>query len=412
MQTRLLRYLTSEGDYFIYKEKPLSLRILFGFKELSKILKMTCLLVEKYPEIDSNKKIIFYIKDSLHLVYLKSLLNIIAVQDYIIIYNQPVGQEKASIEPAVDIIRFSIPVSITFYSQLLWLIFKYIILSKPKYMIIVRKLFFEKLDLWLRKIEPIHISKFISFNDQPWEVSAFIHSIISFNNNIKTFVFQHGMIMSKEYYFPCKSNYFFAYSGYNKQDFERNNRFNSTYVEIGNINYFSKYIVTNKTTTVTRFKILLATTQKITDSIRIISSIDKNVLSNNTIYFKAHHAMRLKRIIYLLCFIRGIKIEYDSIIDSLIDSYDVLVTEISTAALEFLSLNKCIIIINKRYKIREIYDSDIFYKVKNKISSRSLYDAVGNINNPHYIQKRINIMEDYFGVSLDSKNILMKYLSN
>ena len=388
------RKILSEYPYTKYKNS-------FVFR-LKTILKIILIKNKTNTSRDCSKyKYIFYIKDFGHLSraleFKNSILNHIDINDILIILNtrHKHTHNKVS-ENFKNIMIFSITIDTLGYLKLVYFLVLFLFLNKVKYLIQALNIYEQGINTYFKQnTKPLHTNhiQFISFNDQPIDISLLL-SVFTKNNLLnESIVYQHGIIALPQFYFPSKSDIFYAYSQEKKvmDYFSKHNKYNSKLIAVGNLKYQKKYKEIFLREKKNAALIILSPSWK--NLFKTLKVIDKSERSSYGFYLRFHPGMKFKRLAKILVKSIGLFVDEHNPIS--FSPYDIIVTEVSTVGFEALAEGYPVaILIDLNYDLQYYFHSKSLPKI-NKIN----IDELKNAQKHCYTNRKelTIILQNFFG---------------
>jgi hypothetical protein len=388
------RKILSEYPYKKYKDS-------FIFR-LKTVLKILLINNKKNKSIDYSKyKYIFYIKDFGHLSraleFKKSILSEIDTNDILVILNtknkHTHTQVSKNFKHSID---FSVDIGTLDYLKLVYTLCLFLFLNKIKYLIHSLQIYEQGIHTYFITETSSNLEdkiQLISFNDQPVDISLLLYTLKR-NNIIKeAIVYQHGIIALPEFYFPSKSDLFYAYSKEEKvfNYYKNNNRYNTKMLAVGNLKYQKKYCEVLPKKKKNSALIILGPSWK--GFFKTLKVIDKKERNKYTFYLRLHPGMKFKNFAKIIIKIVGLYIDESNPIS--FSSFDIIVTEVSTVGFEALAEGYAVaILVNVNYDLQYYFDASCLPKI-NKITINELEKAQIHCYNNK--KELIALLKKFFG---------------
>ncbi|MBQ0265666.1 hypothetical protein AB7W18_15315 [Providencia rettgeri] len=222
-------------------------------------------------------------------------------------------------------------------------LFLMLITGRRRYLNIYLILFYSGVnDVVNRKFE--RVKEFLCFNDQSYDVASIVEA---FNQRgCQTFVYQHGLILSKEFYFPVVAKTFLAWGDGSRNAFKAW-RDDTEFLVVG------RYLddAENKSDHLLyknggrKLKILIAPSFNVKEikEIFILIKSFKKFINECSFVVKFHPATKFKFLIKLWCKNTApFVVEEHGHMESLSNDYDFLITKNSTSTVDFLLRGKLV----------------------------------------------------------------------
>jgi hypothetical protein len=351
---------------------------------------------------DYNKyKYIFYIKDYGHfsraLEFKKTILKKTSNDHLLIVLN---STNKKTIDAVSrnfkNIVTFGCNLHKLEYLKMLHCLLTFVFLNKFKCFLQALKIYKKGIYKYFESTVNMHKDnnrKLISFNDQPIEISILDNVLKEQNIVKKSIVYQHGIIALPQFYFPSKSDYFYAYTKDKNvtEYFNVHNKYQSKLYAVGNLKYNKNYQEIIRNNSLITALIILTPSWKF--FFNTINKIDKNKQENCKYVLRFHPGMKFSYMAKLLTKFFGYFVDENTEVS--FDEFNIVVTEVSTMGFEALSEGKPIaVLIDLNYKIPYYFSSEFLPKIRN-INVKELQEAMFLCyKNREEIK---NILTKYFG---------------
>ena len=232
----------------------------------------------------------------------------------------------------------------------------------------------------------------ISFNDQPIDISILSIVLKERGDIKKSIVYQHGIIGLPEFYFPSKSDFFYAYS-LNKElqeYFINHNKYKTKLHAVGNLKYRKVYReIDNK---IKNNSALIILTPSWAHFQRTLKVVTKSKADFHFI-FRFHPAMKFKLLAKGLLWAKGFNLDANQNVS--FRNIDVVITEVSTVGFEALAEGVPIAILTElNYSLPHYFASEALPKIQ--IVNRQAIDNALSLYNSNESDIRM-ILKDYFG---------------
>lgn len=241
------------------------------------------------------------------------------------------------------------------------------------------------------------VNKFLCFNDQSYDVASIVES---FNQRgCQTFVYQHGLILSKQFYFPVVSKIFLAWGDSSRQEFKswRNNSellVTGRYLnDIENKSEILRHSICDR-----KIKVLVAPSFNFDEIKKIVFSISSfNSFSERCSFsIKFHPATKFKTLIKLWCkYHTPFLVEEYGHMENLSNEYDFLITKNSTSTVDFLLRGKLVFCFEPLSSGEDFPSIDYVFDINQfaQVLGGENIDNLGHKNKSRlsFIQKNINV---------------------
>jgi len=389
-----LRKVLSEYPYSTYKNN-------FIFR-LKTAIKIFLVKNKKNKKIDYiNYKYIFYVNGYGHylraLEFKKSILKKVKNDHVLMVINT--NDKKIINSLSVDskhMIKFGVTLKKSEYRQMIYCLFIFVFLNKFKCLLNALTIYKKGVSNYFKNNDHI-VNKYninlISFNDQPIDISI-LESIFKEHHIVKkSIVYQHGIIGAHQFYFPSKSDYFYGYSKNNDviNYFQAHNRYNTKFYDVGNLKYQKKYQKVIKRES--RQAALIILTPGWNFFLKTIKTINKNERKSYKYFLRFHPSMKLLNLAKILTRFYGLPVDENPEVS--FETFDIVITEVSTVGLEALSEGVPIAILTDlNYEIPYYFHSKHIPKIK-AINQDTLKYAINlSCKNKEEI---LILLKEYFG---------------
>jgi hypothetical protein len=388
------RKILSEYPYKKYKDS-------FLFR-LKTVLKILLIKNKKNKSIDYSKyKYLFYIKDFGHLSraleFKKSILRDVGNNDILVILNtrnkHTHTQVSKNFKHTID---FNIDIGTLDYLKLVYTLCLFLFLNKVKYLIHSLQIYEHGIHKYFIMNSSHNIKsqvQLISFNDQPIDISLLLYTLKE-NNIIKeSIVYQHGIIALPQFYFPSKSDKFYAYTKEEKviDYFNKHNRYDSKLIPVGNLKYQKKYHEVLPKEKKNSALIILGPNWK--SFFKTIKVIEKKERLEYKFYLRLHPGMKFKSFAKIITKIVDLYIDESNPIS--FSPFDIIITEVSTVGFEALAEGYPVaILVGLNYDLQYYFNADCLPKI-DKITIDKLQKAqIYCYNNK---KELITLLKKFFG---------------
>lgn len=189
------------------------------------------------------------------------------------------------------------------------------------------------------------IKTFVCYNDQPYDVAAVIHALQK-RGGCRTIVIQHGLVLNEKFYFPSVANEFWAWGEASRQHYRSWNPLAQILIKgryIEDSHKKQEHYMLPESGKHTR---ILVAPSFYHEEVKEIIAILRNTLTGKetrkiSVAIKFHPATKFRRLLKFLCLTLTPWLKEETApMETLSETYDILITKNSTSAVDFLLRGK------------------------------------------------------------------------